>query len=142
VANTMSQAPNSFWSGQRLATLLKRSNALLKEIEQVPHIQQAILFDQRGALLAARVNDALTRESVDRIGASVSTIIAAFPERAFTGIEIGYEGGLLFVRKLGHAFIAVVTADDSNLAMLRMTLNVAAEPFESDKDLQNNLALL
>ncbi len=140
MASTILQEPNSFWYDARLTTLNKRTFALLQEMDQVPGAQHALICDQRGTTLAAWVTGELSRETLERVGACVATIFAAFSGRAFAETELDFADRQMYVRSLGNAFIAVVSARSASLALLRMTLNVAATPFVADKELQRYLA--
>jgi predicted regulator of Ras-like GTPase activity (Roadblock/LC7/MglB family) len=142
MASTVYQAPNSFWSGARLTNLNKRCLVLLKEIEQVPGVRHAVICDLRGSMLVARVSGELTRDTLDTVGSNVVTLLATFAGHSFNSIEFQFENRLMYVRTLGNALIAIVCERGSNLALLRMSLNVAAAAFEADKDLQHNLTLL
>ena len=142
VATMVYQAANAYWNGTRLTNLNKRANALLQELEQVPGVQHAVICDLRGSMLVARVSGELTRDTLDTVGSNVVTLRAAFAGHSFNSIEFQFEDRLMYVRTLGNAFIAIVTERGLNLALLRMSLNVAAAAFEADKNLQHNLTLL
>jgi predicted regulator of Ras-like GTPase activity (Roadblock/LC7/MglB family) len=139
MATTILQESNSFWYDARLTSLNKRAFALLQEMDQVPGAQHAFICDRRGTTLATWVTGELARETLDRVGACVAAIFTTFGKHSFSEIEFQFEDRLMYVRTLGNAFIAVVSARGANLALLRMTLNVAGAPFEADKDLQRYL---
>jgi hypothetical protein len=54
--------------------------------------------------------------------------------------EIRFQRGIIFVRDLGNAFLGLTCGANVSWPILRMTLNVAASPFEKDQALQKLLA--
>ena len=140
MATIVSQEPNAAWNGVRLTNLNRHTFALLNEMDKVPGAQRALICDPRGTVLAARVSGEFARETYEHVGACVATILTACPEHPFREIELRFADRLVYVRTLGHAFVAVACAVNTNLSLLRMTLNVAAAPIEADKELQTILS--
>jgi predicted regulator of Ras-like GTPase activity (Roadblock/LC7/MglB family) len=131
--------PIASWSSTSYIAFNERTGVLFKGLEQSIGLQKAFLCDTRGNARAICATDALPRETYDRIGACVANLFAAFQGHTFREIEIHFEDRLVYARTLGNAFLAIVCARDTNLALLRMACNVAAAPLEADKDLQKNL---
>lgn len=141
MAPTIIQEPNAVWSGNRLTLLNKRAWTLLQEMDKLTGAHAACICDSRGTALALWYNQVeLARTTVDRVGACVANVFAAFPGHAFREIEMAYEDRLVYARMLGNAFLVVVCAPNTSLALVRMTCNVAAAPFEADKELQGYLS--
>lgn len=140
MAPTILQEPNAMWSGARLTLLNKRVGALLQEMDKLSGAQVAWVCDVRGTTLALwYATTALPRATTDRVSACLANLFAAFPPHSFREIEILFEDRLVYGRTLGKAWLAVVCAPNTSLALIRMTCNVAAVPFETDKELQGYL---
>lgn len=142
MAQTILQEPNAVWSGGRLTLLNKRTWTLLQEMEKLAGAQMACVCDLRGAALALwYANEEFTRATADRVGECVANLLTAFPGHSFREIELRYEDRLVYARTIGSAFMVVVCAPDTSLALVRMTCNVAVAPFETDAELQRYLAV-
>lgn len=140
MATVLKQELSSTWSGVRLINLNERCGQLLHEIEHVPGVQTACVHDNRGKVLGALVNADLDKGTYNRVGTEIAQCFAAFQAR--TGcrdLEFRFEKKLIYARDLGNAFLTVYCSPDASLSMLRMTVNVAAAPFEADPDLQKSL---
>ncbi|MBM3127739.1 MAG: hypothetical protein FJ009_03790 [Chloroflexi bacterium] len=142
MAPTIIQEPTAYWSGTRLTNLNRRTFTLLQEMDRLTGAQRALICDPRGTPLAIWHLEAfpLSREEAGRVGACLANLFAAFQGHTFREIEIAFEDRLVYARTLGNAFLAVVCARDTALSLVRMTCNVAAAPFETDKELQSNLS--
>ena len=127
------------WNGIRLINLNERTEALLREVEQVAGLHSAFVCDSRGAILGALVTGTDDPNIFDRVGVCLAESFAALDANEFREIELRFANRILYTRHLGNAFIAALIALDTNMALLRITLNVAIVPFESDTVLQNNL---
>lgn len=128
------------WSGALLVTLNKRAEALLREMDKVPGVQSAFVCDTRGTALVLWYNVPITRETASRIGGCVANLWNAFSGHTFEEIELRFDDRWVYARTLGNAFLVVVCTREVNRALLRMTCNVAAAPFQADKELQSNLS--
>lgn len=128
------------WGGALLAQLNKRAEALLREMEKVPGVQSAFVCDLRGNALVLWYTVPITRETASRVGGCVANVWTAFPGHTFEEIEMRFDDRWVYARTLGNAFLVVVCAREVNRALLRMTCNVAAAPFQADKELQRNLS--
>lgn len=140
MAPIMLQEPSTEWPGARLAVLNKHTEAVLKEMEHLPGAQSAFVCDLRGTALAMWYTTALTRETASRIGGCISNVLTAFQGHTFNEIEILFADRRMYVRTLGNAFLVVVYTPETSLSLVRIACNVAAAPFESDKELQKYLA--
>jgi predicted regulator of Ras-like GTPase activity (Roadblock/LC7/MglB family) len=134
------QEPSSEWGGARLAALNRQSEAVLKEMERLPGAQSAFVCDLRGTALALWYTSPLSRETASRIGGCIANLFTAFQGHKFNEIEILFADRRVYARTLGNAFLTVVCAPSTSLSLIRMTCNVAAAPFETDKELQGYLA--
>ncbi len=139
MATLIKQELTPAWNGTRLINLNERTEALLREVEQVAGLQSAFVCDSRGAILGAWVTGKDDPNVFDRVGVCLAESFAALNANEFHEIELRFANRILYTRNLGNAFVAVLIALDTNLALLRITLNVAVVPFESDTILQNNL---
>lgn len=140
MAPTILQEPQGIWSGARLTLLNKRAWALLQEMDKLPGAQVAFLCDARGAVLAVWYTTEVARATAERVGACIANLFTAFAGHSFREIEILFGDRLVYARTLGNAFLAIVCAPNTSLSLVRMTCNVAAAPFETDKELQGHLA--
>lgn len=141
MATLVPQEFTAEWGGALLAQLNKRAETLLREMDKVPDVQCAFICDARGnALVLWYTIPPITREAASRVGACMVNLWKAFPGHIFEEIEMHFEDRWLYARTLGNAFLVVVCTRDVNRALLRMTCNVAAVPFQADKELQKNLS--
>ena len=140
MATIITQEGNLAWSGVRLALLKKRCQAMFEELARVGGVQGACVCDNHGAVLGMLLAGAGDRRTFERIGLALSQCFGALQTRsAGRDLELVFERRAVVARDLGNAALAVVCGADANLPMLRMTLNVAANPFESDAELQRGL---
>jgi hypothetical protein len=76
----------------------------------------------------------------ERIGLALNQCFASLHARSpFSDLEVVFERKTVLARDLGNATLAVVCGAGANLPLLRMTLNVAANPIEGDAELQRGL---
>ncbi len=138
---TVTQEASAIWSGSALARLNQQTTALLKELEQTQGIRDAFVFDYRGRLLGGYLTEEFDRGNINRAGLYVAQILAALETRDGKPkeIELKFDRSRLCVRDLGGAFVVVVCAPNINWSLLKMAMNVAAAPFESNADLQKSL---
>jgi|GEM_PF-978836 hypothetical protein len=139
MATLVPQEFTAEWSGALLALLNRRAEALLREMEKIPGAQSAFVCDARGNALVLWYTTPLTRETASRVGERVVNLFNAFPGKTFEEVEMRFDDRWLYARTLGNAFLVVVCTRDVNRALVRMTCNVAAVPFQTDKELQKNL---
>ncbi len=141
MTTVITQEASAVWSGGALARLNQQTSALLKEFEQTPGVRHAFVFDNRGKLLGGYLNEELDRGDINRAGLCVAQILAALETRGGKPkeIELRFDRARLSGRDLGNAFVVVVCAPSINGSLLKMAMNVAAAPFESNADLQNRL---
>lgn len=140
MANIVTQEVTLAWSGVRLALLNERCQALFEELTRVAGVQGACVCDNHGGVLGLLLAGAGDRRMFEGIGLALNQCFGALNARsAFRDIEVVFEGKTLVARDLGNATLAVVCGADANLPLLRMTLNVAANPFEGDAELQRGL---
>lgn len=131
------------WRGADLARLNSRAAALTGQILLVPGVLASIVYDNNGERLGASLNDEYNLDEWRNAGLVLAQMLAA-SEIAAAGMremELHSAGRDLYVRSLGNAFCATLCRIDVNWAMLRMTVNVAASPFETDGELQRALML-
>lgn len=103
-------------------------------------VQSACIYDNHGALLGSLQAGTGDRRLFDHMGLALSQCFGALHARcACRDLEVLFERKAVVARDLGNALLAVVCSVDSNLPLLRMTLNVAAHPFEADAELQRGL---
>lgn len=140
MATFVPQEFNSAWSGTLLTLLNQRAETLLREMEKIPGVQSAFICNMRGTALTLWYITPLDRVTANRLGESVASLMSAFPGHTFEEIEMQFEDRLVYVRTLGYARLVVIGTRNVSRALLRMTCNVAAVPFQSDKELQKNLS--
>lgn len=131
------------WRGADLARLNSRAAAVTGQIISVPGVLACLVYDNSGERLGASLNDEYDLEEWRNAGTILAQLLAA-AGTAGAGVremEFRSAGRALYVRSLGNAFCAALCTIDVNWAMLRMSVNVAASPFESDGDLQRALML-
>ena len=136
----ITQEANLAWSGVRLVLLKERCQAMFEQLARVAGVQGACVCDNHGVVLGLLLAGASDRHTFERIGLALSQCFGALHVRsAFRDLEVVFERKTVVARDLGNATLAVVCSDDANLPLLRMTLNVAANPFEGDAELQRGL---
>ncbi len=140
MATILAQEANLAWSGVRRVLLNQRCRQTFDELAQVRGVQGACVCDNHGAVIGMLLAGALDRRLFEQIGLALSQCLAAIHARsAVTDIELQYERKVVVAHDLGNALLVVVCNADVNLPLLRMTLNVAASPFEADAELQRAL---
>lgn len=140
MATLVPQEFNAEWGGALLALLNRRAETLLREMDKVPGVQSAFVCDSRGNALVLWYNVPITRETASRVGGCIANLWSAFAGHTFEELELRFDDRGVYARTLGNAFLVVVCMHTVNRALLRMTCNVAAAPFQADKDLQRNLS--
>lgn len=141
MATIVTQEPSPAWSGARLQRLRQRSQALLEELLQVPGLQGSCLCDNRGGLLGLLLSATGHRRLFERMALPLCQCFAALEGRlAVRSLELRLERKVVVARDLGQALLVAVCAPEVNLPVLRMALEVATHPFETDADLQKSLA--
>ncbi len=134
------QEPSSEWGGTRLIIVNKHTEAVLKEMERLPGAQSAFVCDLRGTALALWYTSPLSRETASRIGGCIANLFTAFQGHKFNEIEILFADRRVYARTLGNAFLVVICTPETSLSLVRMACNVAAAPFEADRELQKSLS--
>ncbi len=141
MANIVTQEASSAWSGGRLLRLKERCQGVLEQLAQVPGVDGACLCDNHGAVVGMLLPAGWNRRLFERIGLALCQCWAAMHARwPLKGCEVRFEGKVVVARDLGNALAVAVCGPDANLPILRMALNVAANPFETDAELQRDLA--
>ncbi len=131
------------WRGAELARLNSRTAAATGQIASVPGVLACIVYDNSGERLGASLNDKYNLDEWKTAGSVLAQMLAA-AGTAGAGVremELRSAGRSLYVRTFGNAFCVTLCRVDVNWSMLRMTVNVAASPFESDRELQRALML-
>jgi len=140
MATIITQDANLAWSGVRLALLKERCQAMFEQLARVAGVQGACVCDNHGVILGLLLAGVGDRRLFERIGLGLSQCLGALHARsAVIDLEVVFERKTVVARDLGNATLAVVCSADANLPLLRMTLNVAANPFEGDAELQRGL---
>ncbi|MBI5033128.1 MAG: hypothetical protein HZB51_21625 [Chloroflexi bacterium] len=140
MATIIKQELSPSWNGVRLINLNERVGNLLREIEKVPGVQAAGVFDNHGQFLGTLTSGAIDKGEYNKVGASIAQCFAAFQAKnECRDLEFRFEKKWLYSREIGDAFVVVFCAPKVNFSMLRMTLNVAAVEFINDPDLQKSL---
>jgi predicted regulator of Ras-like GTPase activity (Roadblock/LC7/MglB family) len=140
MATIITQDANLAWSGVRLALLKERCQAMFEQLARVAGVQGACVCDNHGVILGLLLAGVGDRRLFERIGLGLSQCLGALHARsAVRDLEVVFERKTVVARDLGNATLAVVCSADANLPLLRMTLNVAANPFEGDAELQRGL---
>ena len=140
MATITTQEANLMWSGVRLALLKERCQAMFEELARVAGVQGACLCDNHGVILGMLQAGVGDRSMFERIGLALNQCFGSLHARsAFSDLEVVFERKTVLARDLGNAVLAVVCSAGANLPLLRMTLNVAASPIESDGELQRGL---
>jgi len=140
MATLIKQELTATWSGVRLIRLNEQVGTLLNEIDHVPNVLSACVCDNRGKLLGALVNGAWDAGEFNLAGVAIAQCFAAFQSKTeCRDLEFRFEKKWLYARELGNAFVVVFYPPEMNLALLRMTLNVAAATFAADPELQKHL---
>jgi hypothetical protein len=148
MATLILQDTSSVWSGTMLAKLNTRLTALLNELAKVDGLQSAFVCDNQGRVLGATVSGPAdlavfvvkTKRLTDRMGIAVAQCLAALSTRSNgKDLEMCFEHQSLFVHDLGNAFIVIVMTQETHASLVRMALNVAANAFENDGELQRHL---
>jgi hypothetical protein len=140
VATIVTQEATSSWNGKSLFRLNRHSQRLLEELGLVSGVQGACLCDNHGGVLGMLLADGCNRRLFERVGLVLTQCLAALSGRsAVRDIELRLERKLVVARDLGNALIILLCSTDVNLPILRMALNVAADPLEADADLQRSL---
>lgn len=129
------------WRGFPLRDLNAANRALLQALQNVAGIAQILICDNRGEMLGALINGAFDQKRAHQIGAQIAQMYAALEARGKKSrdLELRLARGNLLARDLGHAFVVVIGAPNVDWALLRMSLNVAAAPYEKNAALQNIL---
>ena len=140
MATIVTQEVTPAWSGSRLARLKQRSQGIFEQLATVPGVQGACLCDNQGEILGMLLTATGDRRLFERIGLALSQCLAALSKLSpLTNIELRFERKLVIARDLGNALVVVLCSTAANTAVLRMALEVAANPFEGDADLQRDL---
>jgi len=140
MATIVTQEASLAWSGVRLALLKERCQAVFEQLTRVAGVQGACVCDNHGGVLGLLLAGVGDRRMFERIGLALSQCFGALQARsAFRDLEVVFERKTVVARDLGNATLAVVCSADANLPLLRMTLNVAANPIEGDAELQRGL---
>lgn len=140
MATITTQEANLVWSGVRLALLKERCQAIFEQLARVAGVQGACVCDNHGAILGLLQAGGGDRRMFERIGLALSQCFGVLQARsACRDLDVVFERKTLIARDLGSATLAVVCHADANLPLLRMTLNVAADAFEGDAELQRGL---
>lgn len=140
MATLIKQTLSSAWSGVRLIHLNEQCAALLTELEKIPGFHAAFVCDNHGQVLGALSTHDFDRGLYDTIGQNIAQTFAAFQARSgCKDLEYRFEQKIVFARDLRNAFVVILLTVGASLSMLRMAVNVAAESFETDIELQTNL---
>ncbi len=140
MATIVAQEETPAWSGKRLQGLNRHSRGVFEQVALVPGVQGACLCDNYGRILGMLLAGTGDRRLYERIGiALIQCLVALQARSAMKEIELHCERTLLVARDLRNGLIAVVCSAEVNLPLLRMTLNVAISPLESDAELQRSL---
>lgn len=141
MATAIIQENTSVWTGTILNRLNQRTSAWLNETLNTPGARNACVYDNRGNVLGALVNEAYDRGMLRRAGQYVAQIFGALDNAGTKPreIEFQFERVKLIARDLGDAFGIVILTLNANASMVRMTLNVSSATFEADTELQRAL---
>ncbi len=131
----------AFWNGPRLRRLSPQLSAFFSQIEKLAGMQSACVCDNHGELLGAIGPTALDNAVYTRLGQLMCQLLAVLETqgRKPKELDLLLDHQAVLVRDLGNAFVMVLCVPQLDRALLRLTLNVAALPFEKDADLQGLL---
>jgi predicted regulator of Ras-like GTPase activity (Roadblock/LC7/MglB family) len=140
MATIVPQDANLAWSGVRLVLLNQQCRKMLQELAQVRGVQGACVCDNHGAVLGMLLAGGSDRRPSEQLARALcQCLVALDAQSAVKELEFHYERRLVVARDLGQALLIVWCGVDVNLPLLRMTLDVAASPFEADAELQRGL---
>jgi hypothetical protein len=140
MATIVTQEASPAWSGSRLARLKRRSQEIFEQMTTMPGVQGACLCDNQGAILGMLLTATGDRRLFERIGFALTQCLAALSRPSpLKNIELRFERKLVIARDLGNALVVVLCSTETSAPVLRMALEVAANPFEGDADLQRDL---
>ena len=114
----------------------------LAEINGVTGVRGSFICDNRGAVIAGDAPPGLDAETLDAIGREVVQMMVALQSAGEpTGeLDLQYERGGLVARDLDTAILIVLCQMQADLALLRLTINVAVARLKQDKAAQRQLA--
>ena len=141
MATIVTQLETPFWTGERLVVLKLHTHGAFEQLALVAGVQGGCFCDNHGAILGMLLAGTGDRQLYERIALALTQCLAVLHTRsAIKEIELRVERKLLVARDLGNALLILVCSPDVNLSLLRMTLNVATSPIESEPKLQQSLA--
>lgn len=114
----------------------------LAEINGVTGVRGSFICDNRGAVIAGDAPPGLDAETLGAIGREVVQMMVGLQSAGEpTGeLDLQYERGGLVVRDLDTAILIVLCQMQTDLALLRLTINVAVARLKQDKAAQRRLA--
>ncbi len=141
MATLLTQESTSVWNGAALNRLNQQAATLFRQFQDTPGVRNMILCDNRGKTLGAYLNDNYDRAFLNGVGLCVAQIFAALEKRGAksTEMELKLEHANLFVRDLGDAFSVVICTPSTSWSLIRMAMNVSADTFQADTELQKSL---
>ncbi|MCI0477805.1 MAG: hypothetical protein L0Y55_16300 [Anaerolineales bacterium] len=132
---------NKVWRGFALRDLNEANGIFLDAAHEIRGVQETLIGDRTGELLGAYVGANWDKPKASALVAQVARLLHEAEQGRAPAREVearSPQGGL-FVRGLGNAFAVFICAPTVDWAMMRMTVNVAATPYETNPLLQNYL---
>jgi predicted regulator of Ras-like GTPase activity (Roadblock/LC7/MglB family) len=112
---------------------------VLADINGVAGVRGSFICDNRGEVIANATPTGLDTVTLNGIGRHVTLTLAALETagEAICDLDFTYEEARLVVRDLANAVLVVLCEPQVDIAMLRLTLNVAVAHCEDDGEIQS-----
>lgn len=113
----------------------------LKDLTQVEGIDGIAIFDMDNKIIDSWTAPNFEDKIFNEIGINYYQIFAILEssERDFHELVIQYEKGQVYTRTLPDIFILVITKTKTDIALIRLIINVAAPEFLNSRKLQKIL---
>lgn len=113
----------------------------LAQIKTMAGVQDTFICDSRGKVIAGVVSGGLNKATRTRIGREAALIMAALEAAGepMGEMDCRYEGARLVVRTLANAVLMVLCEPQTDIAMLRLTLDVVTTRFKADSGMESQL---
>jgi predicted regulator of Ras-like GTPase activity (Roadblock/LC7/MglB family) len=114
----------------------------LADINAVAGVRGSFTCDSRGEVIASATPAGLDTAVLNNIGRQATLTLVALETvgQAMSELVFTYEGARLAARDLGNAVLVVLCEPQVDIAMLRLTLNVATARWKKDSGVQKQLA--
>jgi hypothetical protein len=115
-------------------------NVDFSELNRIQGVTDSLLYSKWGELLAPQLS--YTAARILQLGKEVA-MCSFFLEKVGQGvdfIEFIYEERRFIVRLSQNFFILVICERETDIALIKLTMNVIHEDVKSDKDIQRSLS--